>query len=181
MGIGELRDRWREDWEAHGRPFPLASAGFQTVALYRFGGWARQQVALRRQVCLVLYLVASTLCRNVYGIEVSPRAVIGRRFWLAHQSGVVIGHGVVIGDDCMVRQNVTIGADQRGSARRPPVIGDNVEIGAGAVILAGVTVGDRARVGPNAVVMKDVPAGGSAFAPPARILAPLNQGHPPTD
>lgn len=150
------------------------------MVLYRFGVWARQQASPLRQCCLALCQVGAILCRNVYGIEVSPTATIGRRFWIAHQSGIVIGNGVVIGDDCMVRQNVTIGADQAGSQRRPPRIGDGVEIGAGAVVLAGVTIGDRARIGPNAVVMKDVPADGSAFATPARTMSPLRQDGPTT-
>lgn len=150
------------------------------MVLYRFGVWAREQSPPVRQLAFGLYRAAATLCRNIYGIEVSATATIGRRFWIAHQSGIVIGNEVVIGDDCMVRQNVTIGADQAGSQRQPPSIGEGVELGAGAVVLAGVTIGDRARIGPNAVVMKDVPADGSAFATPARTMSPLRQDGPTT-
>ena len=171
--LRELFTHLTEDWEAHGRPFPLASAGFQTVALYRFGRWAAGQPAPWRHLLLGLQRVASILCRNLYGIELPLDVEVGRRLWIGHQSGVVVGHGVVIGDDCLIRQNVTIGADQHNSRRPPPRLGDRVEIGAGAVILGGVTVGDDVRIGPNSVVMKSVPAGGSAFAAPARVMQPL--------
>ena len=166
-----LWEQLREDWAAHGRPVPLASAGYQTVVLYRLGAWSKKQREPWRTVLLVAHTVASIVCRNLYGIELPLDAHVGRRLWIGHQSGIVVGHGVVIGDDCLIRQSVTIGADQRGSQRTPPRLGDRVEVGPGAVILGGVSVGDDARVGPNAVVMKDVPAGGSAFAAPARVMA----------
>ena len=173
MTLRDLVTFLKEDWYAHGRPVPLASPGFQTVALYRFGRWAADQPAPWRQVLLAAQRIAAIVCRNLYGIELPLDADVGRRLWIGHQSGVVIGHGVVIGDDCLIRQNVTIGADQRNGRRPPPRLGDRVEVGAGAVILGGVVIGDDARIGPNAVVMKDVPTGASAFATPARIMPPM--------
>ena len=173
MTPSELWRHLREDWEAHGRPLVLANPGYQSVALYRFGKWARQQPQPLRAALLLAYWVGFFVCRNLYGIEIPLDAHIGHRLWVAHQSGIVVNHGVVIGDDCMIRHNVTIGSDRRGSRRQPPRLGNRVEVGAGAVILAGVEIADDARIGPNAVVMKDVPAGGSAFAAPARVLPPL--------
>ena len=175
MTLRELRQHLRGDWEAHGRPVPLASPGYQTVALYRLGTWAKHRPQPWRAVLLAIHLVVATICRNVYGIELPLDARIGRRFWIAHQSGIVIGHGVVIGDDCVVRQNVTIGVGRRGSAGEAPQLDDRVEVGAGAVLLGGVWIGDGAKIGPNAVVMKDVPAGGSAFAASARVMAPMSK------
>ena len=177
----QLGQHLREDWEAHGRPFPLASPGYQCVALHRLGTWASHQPQPWRTVLLVVYRVASIVARNLYGIEIPLDAHVGRRFWVAHQSGIVIGHGVVVGDDCLIRQNVTIGAERPGARRSPPHLGDRVEVGAGAVILGGVHIGDGARIGPNAVVMKDVPAGGTAFTAPARVLPPMSASPAPTD
>jgi serine O-acetyltransferase len=179
--VHDLLVSLREDWEAHGRPFPLASPGFQTVALYRFGRHAQRLSAVMRIPLLVIYRLAATLCRNVYGIELPLDAEVGRRLWLAHQSGIVIGRQVVIGDDCVIRQNVTIGADERGGKRPPPRLGDRVQVGAGAVIVGGAVIGHDARVGPNAFVMRDVPAGASAFAPPAKVLPPMRAPTKGTD
>jgi serine O-acetyltransferase len=148
------------------------------MSLYRIGRHALSLPQPLRFVLLVLYRLAATVCRNLYGIELPLDAQVGRRLWLAHQSGIVIGHGVVIGDDCLIRQNVTIGADEPGGKRPPPVIGDRVHVGAGAVIIGGAVVMDDARIGPNAVVMRDVPAGASAFAAPAKVMSRLAK---PTD
>jgi len=111
--------------------------------------------------------------RNFYGIELYPTARIGRRFRIAHQHGIVLAQQVVIGDDCLVRQGVTIGAaGLREEAARPPRLGDRVEVGAGAVLAGPITIGDDVRIGPNAVVMTDVPAGSIVTAPPSRIMTP---------
>jgi serine O-acetyltransferase len=117
------------------------------------------------------YLIAQLLIRNVYSIEITSRTQIGRRLRLAHQGGVSIHPSVVIGDDCLIRQNVTIGIVDD-IATGAPRLGDRVEIGAGAVIIGEITIGDDARIGPNAVVTMSVPAGALAVAPPARIITP---------
>lgn len=173
MTVGDLTAMLREDWIAHGRPLPFASAGFQTVLLYRVARWAGGLPApLRVPVRLVCH-VLSVLARNVYGIELPLDAEVGRAVVFAHQSGIVVGWGVRIGDGCLIRQNVTIGASlQSGGV---PTLGDRVQVGAGAVLVGAITIGDGARIGPNAVVMKDVPAGASAFARPARVLKPVDE------
>jgi serine O-acetyltransferase len=160
----------REDWVTHGRAW--TSPGFQTLAAYRFGRW---QMVLPKPLRLItdpIYLFWYVLTRNLYGIELPRKAQVGRRFHIAHQGGIVISDEAIIGDDCMIRQNVTIGAGGQRSrrGRRKPTLGDGVEIGPGAAIVGGISLGDGVRVGPNAVVMTNVPPGASVFAPPARTL-----------
>jgi serine O-acetyltransferase len=98
--------------------------------------------------------------------DIDPNTKLGKRLRLPHPTGVVIHGDVVIGDDCMIMQQVTIGQVARG---KPPIIGNDVYIGAGAKVLGEIKVGDRARVGANAVVLGDVPAGTTAVGVPARL------------
>jgi serine O-acetyltransferase len=160
----------QEDWVMHGRAW--TSPGFQTLATYRFGRWLRTLPKPLRLLMNPFYLMWYVLTRNLYGIELPSKAQVGRRFHIAHQGGIVISDEAVIGDDCMIRQNVTIGAGGRRSrrGRRKPTLGNGVEVGPGAAIVGGISVGDGARIGPNAVVMANVPPGASVFAPPARTL-----------
>ena len=105
------------------------------------------------------------------GIEIHPGATIGRRVFIDHGMGVVIGETAVVGDDCTIYQGVTLGGTSlyRG-AKRHPTLGRGVVIGAGAKVLGGFDVGDGAKVGSNAVVVKPVPAGATAVGNPARIV-----------
>lgn len=111
--------------------------------------------------------------RFLTGIEIHPGATIGRRVFIDHGMGVVIGETAELGDDCTIYQGVTLGGTSlyRGE-KRHPTLGNGVVIGAGAKILGGFTVGDGARVGSNAVVVKPVPAGATAVGNPARIIDP---------
>jgi serine O-acetyltransferase len=106
----------------------------------------------------------------VYGIELRRSTKVGRRLLIGHQGGIVIHPQAEIGDDCTIRQNVTIGATTFQHVNDAPTLGSRVNIGAGAVILGRIHVGDDVRIGPNAVVTTDVPAGVAAFAPPARVM-----------
>lgn len=114
---------------------------------------------------------SSQVGRWVTGIEIHPGAVIGRRVFIDHGMGVVIGETAVVGDDCTIYQGVTLGGTSlyRGT-KRHPTLGKGVVVGAGAQVLGGFTVGDGAKVGSNAVVVKPVPAGATAVGNPARIL-----------
>ena len=115
----------------------------------------------------------SHIGRFLTGIEIHPGATIGRRVFIDHGMGVVIGETAEIGDDCTIYQGVTLGGTSlyRGT-KRHPTLGRGVVIGAGAKVLGGFTVGDDAKVGSNAVVVKPVPAGATAVGNPARILDP---------
>jgi serine O-acetyltransferase len=115
----------------------------------------------------------SMLARLLTGIEIHPGAKIGRRIFLDHGLGIVIGETTEIGDDCTIYQGVTLGGTSLyKGVKRHPTLGKGVVISAGAKVLGGFTVGDGARVGSNAVVLKEIPAGATAVGVPARILHP---------
>jgi serine O-acetyltransferase len=106
--------------------------------------------------------------RRTTGVEIHPGAVIGRRFFIDHGMGVVIGETAVIGDDAMIYHAVTLGGRSSNTGKRHPTVEDGVTIGAGARILGPVVVGARSQVGANAVVVKDVPPDSVAVGVPAR-------------
>lgn len=158
----------REDYVAHGRDW--TRPGFRALAVYRFGV-ARMSVEPRllRAPLTLAYRALFRAVRNVYGIELPHTATIGRRVVFEHQHGIVVHGRTIIGDDCIVRQGVTLGIrslDQRDAA---PLLGRGVNVGAGAKILGRVVVGDGAAIGANAVVLHDVPAGAVAVGVPAIV------------
>jgi serine O-acetyltransferase len=116
------------------------------------------------------YRAAYVFCRNFYGIELPYSAQLGRRVVIEHQGAIVVHGNSVIGDDCILRQGVTLGNRNLDAPLEAPVLGDRVNVGAGAKILGAVRVGDDSAVGANAVVIRDVPAGLTAVGIPARIL-----------
>ncbi len=105
------------------------------------------------------------------GIEIHPGAKIGRRCYIDHGMGVVIGETAEIGDDVLMYHSVTLGAVTNERVKRHPTIGNNVMIGAGAVILGNINIGDNTQIGANSVVLKDVPANSTAVGVPARIIS----------
>ena len=114
----------------------------------------------------------SQLGRWFTGIEIHPGAKIGRRFFIDHGMGVVIGETAEIGDDVTLYHGVTLGGTAWRKEKRHPTLGNNVVVGAGAKILGPITVGDNARIGSNSVVVKDVPAGATVVGIPGRVIAP---------
>ena len=165
---GMLARMW-EDWDKTGRD--PSRPGLHAVLVYRFGFWQRGLPKAARFFLYPVYMLMYWFVRNVYGIELPATARVGRRFRIAHQSGIVVHLFAEIGDDCIIRQNVTMGA-AGDDWRRGPTLGNRVEIGAGAVIIGDVTIGDDVRIGPNAVVMTSVPAGSRVVTTPARIIPP---------
>jgi len=113
----------------------------------------------------------SNFGRWLTGIEIHPAVVIGRRVFIDHGMGVVIGETAEIGDDCTIYQGVTLGGTSlyRGT-KRHPTLGKGVVVSAGAKVLGGFTVGDGAKIGSNAVVLKEVPAGATVVGVPGRIV-----------
>lgn len=164
-----LVQQLREDWIAHGRDASLP--GFRAIAVHRFGVWARLPRA--RVSGAILRRVHRSLFRYVrshYGIELPVTTAVGRRVVILHQSGIVVHANAVIGDDCILRHNVTIGAVTFETIADAPRIGRGVQIGCGAVILGGIDVGEGARIGPNTLVLLDVPPGASVFVSAPRML-----------
>jgi len=164
-----LRAILREDWLTNGED--RTRPGYRALRMYRFGVWRLTiRNAVFRKPMSLLYRLMHRRVRNRYGIELHDTARIGRRLLIAHQGAIVIHEHATIGDDCIIRQGVTIGAAGRYSMEDAPVIGDRVSIGAGAMILGRVTIGSDVNIGPNAVVMTNVPDGAIVAAPPARII-----------
>jgi serine O-acetyltransferase len=113
----------------------------------------------------------SHIARFLTGIEIHPGATLGRRVFIDHGMGVVVGETAEVGDDCTIYQGVTLGGTSLAKgAKRHPTLGRGVIVGANSQVLGGFTVGDGARIGSNAVVVKPVPAGATAVGNPARIL-----------
>ena len=139
--------------------------GLHAVVLHRFAAWW-----LRHGFQWMARWV-SQLARFLTGIEIHPAATIGRRVFIDHGMGVVIGATAEVGDDCTIYQGVTLGGTSltRG-AKRHPTLGKGVIVGANSQVLGGFTVGDNARIGSGAVVVKPVPAGATAVGNPARII-----------
>ncbi|EAR21190.1 serine O-acetyltransferase [Nitrococcus mobilis] len=118
----------------------------------------------------------SLFSRWFTGIEIHPGAYIGRRFFIDHGMGVVIGETAEIGNDCTLYHGVTLGGTSWEKGKRHPTLGDNVIIGAGAKVLGPIHVGNGARIGSNAVVVKDVPEGATMIGIPARVAGVQRHG-----
>jgi serine O-acetyltransferase len=114
----------------------------------------------------------STVARLLTGIEIHPGAQIGRRFFIDHGMGVVIGETAVIGDDCTLYHGVTLGGTSWQKGKRHPTLGNDVVVGAGAKVLGPIEIGDGARIGSNAVVLKPVPPGATVVGVPGRLVEP---------
>ena len=138
--------------------------GFHAMLMHRFAHllWNMRLRWLARFV--------SHLTRWLTGIEIHPGATIGRRFFIDHGMGVVIGETAEIGDDCTLYHGVTLGGTSWNRGKRHPTLGNNVVVGAGAKILGPIIIGDGAQIGSNAVVVKAVPPGATAVGIPARII-----------
>lgn len=139
-------------------------SGVHALLMYRLTHWLWGH-GLRWPARFLSYL-----SRWVTGIEIHPGAVIGRRFFVDHGTGVVVGETAEIGDDVTLYQGVTLGGRTLDIGKRHPTLGNNVVVGAGAKILGPFTVGEDARVGSNAVVLEAVPAGATVVGVPGRVV-----------
>lgn len=150
----------------------LCYPGFHALLFYRLSHW------LWRHRLLVLGRFVSSLGRILTGIEIHPGAIIGRRLFIDHGMGVVIGETAEIGDDVTLYQGVTLGGTTLNRGKRHPTLADGVIVGAGAKILGSFTVGKNARVGANAVVLAEVPAQATMVGIPAKPLGERTTGGP---
>ncbi len=167
--------RLREDIEAVFARDPAARSrlevllcypGLHAIVFHRVAHalWCRGWLTLARFI--------SQLSRFLTGIEIHPGARIGRRFFIDHGMGVVIGETAEIGDDVTLYQGVTLGGVSLEPGKRHPTLEDEVVVGAGAAVLGPIRVGRGARVGSNAVVLRDVPPGATVVGIPARQVGP---------
>jgi serine O-acetyltransferase len=149
------------------------SPGLHAIWGYRLAHemWELEMRPLARMI--------STTVRAVTGIEIHPGATIGRRFFIDHGMGVVIGATAEVGDDVMIYHGVTLGGRSLQDVKRHPTVEDRVTIGAGALVLGPVVICQDAQIGANSVVVKDVPQGSIATGVPAVIRTPLVLGEDP--
>lgn len=158
----------RSDWNAHQRNW--SRHGFWALVVYRFGNW-RYGIHPRvlRMPFSFLYRVLHFFSISLCGIELPCETKIGERLVIEHVGGIVISGDAVFGDDCVIRNGVTVGLRHRGQ-RGSPHLGDRVDIGAGAKLLGPIRIGNDVAIGANAVVLCDVPDGCIAVGIPARVL-----------
>ncbi|WP_169165954.1 serine O-acetyltransferase EpsC [Cellulomonas taurus] len=163
----------REDLETARRRDPAARSLVEVALVYPglHAVWAHR-VAHRMWLVPGLRLPARLLAhvsRAVTGVEIHPGATIGRRLFIDHGMGVVIGETAVVGDDVLLFHGATLGGKSMRQGKRHPTVGDRVVVGAGAKVLGAVWIGDGAQIGANAVVLKDVPPGEVAVGVPATV------------
>jgi serine O-acetyltransferase len=158
----------REDYRTH--EGLLGSQGLWVMSVYRFGRWRYgiRPAPLRKPFSLA-YRFLKTVSQVLTGIDLPCEAKVGRRFRIDHFGGVIISGDAVFGDDVTIRNGVTVGMRRR-EEPGSPVIGNRVDIGAGAKVLGKITIGDDVVIGANAVVIRDVPPNSIAVGIPARIL-----------
>lgn len=175
-----VRETLKEDLETVKRRDPAARNDF--VSLVSYPGmhaiWAHRGLhrLWQHDAGKVPARLMSQLVRTLTGVEIHPGAEIGRRFFIDHANGVVIGETSEIGDDVMLYHQVTLGGTSMAQTKRHPTIGNHVLVGAGAKILGPVVVGDNSAVGANAVVVKDVAADSSAVGIPATVRPKKKDG-----
>ncbi|GAB3178647.1 serine O-acetyltransferase [Nesterenkonia halophila] len=154
--------RLREDIDSAREHDPAARSSTEIVLVYSglHAIWAHRLAhrMWRRRPLQTPARALSQAVRTLTGIEIHPGAQIGRRFFIDHGMGVVIGETTEIGDDCMLYQGVTLGGRSLEQVKRHPTLGDGVVVGAGAKVLGPVELGEGATVGANAVVVKSAPA-----------------------
>jgi serine O-acetyltransferase len=160
-------DHIRADLHSHdGR---WGAQGFWALAVYRFGRWRiGLQPRLLRQLLYPLYLLLYKGVQVVAGIEMPCEVEIGRNFVIDHFGGIVISGYAKFGDNCRIRNGCVVGL-ARVDDPCAPTIGNNVDIGCGAKLLGRITIGDNVLIGANAVVVRDVPANSIAVGVPARV------------
>lgn len=157
----------REDWRTYDGD--LTRQGLWVLMVYRFGRWRYgiRQRGLRLPFSL-LYKILKLLSQILTGIDLPCEVQIGRRLVIEHFGGIIISGDTVLGDDVVIRNGVTIGL-KRTHNPGAPVIGNRVDIGTGAKILGPITIGDDVVIGANAVVLQDIPANSLAVGVPAII------------
>lgn len=166
-------ERMQEDIQSVFHRDPAARNAFEVVTCYPglHAVWLHRVAhALWGSGWKWLARVVSNFGRWMTGIEIHPGAKIGRRFFIDHGMGIVIGETAEIGNDVTLYQGVTLGGTSWNKGKRHPTLGDGVVVGAGAKVLGPFTVGAGAKIGSNAVVTKEVPAGATAVGIPGRII-----------
>ena len=166
-------DRMKEDIACIRDRDPAARSALEVMLLYN--GYKAVRSHRRANWCYrhnlkFLARWISQRCVRRTNIEIHPGATIGRRLFIDHGTGVVIGETTVIGDDCTIYQGVTLGGTGKDKGKRHPTLGNNVMVGSGAKVLGPFKVGDNARIAANSVVLREVPPNATVVGVPGRIV-----------
>jgi serine O-acetyltransferase len=167
-GIGGLMlENIRSDFRAHDCNW--GAQGFWVMIVYRFGRWRYGvRLALFRKLCSLVYKILFKFVQIITGVELPCEAIVGRNFVIDHFGGIIISGYARFGDNCRIRNGVVVGL-RRVDEPCAPIIGNNVDIGAGAKLLGPIKVGDNSIIGANAVVLEDVPENSIAIGVPAVV------------
>lgn len=163
----------REDIRSVLKSDPAAPSGLQVALLYSglHAIWAyRCAHALHQRGFHFLARALSQKARWFTGVEIHPAAVIGRRFFIDHGMGIIVGETTVIGDDVLLYQGVTLGGTGNETGKRHPSLGDRVVVGAGAKVLGNIFIGSDTRIGANSVVLSDVPPHSTVVGIPGKVV-----------
>lgn len=166
-------ERFREDIAVIREKDPAARSALEVALLYN--GFKAVRAHRKANWCYrhglhFLARAISQRCVRRTNIEIHPAATIGRRLFIDHGTGVVIGETAVIGDDCTLYQGVTLGGTGKDTGKRHPTLGNHVLVGAGAKVLGPITIGDNVRIAAGAVVLGDIPDDATAVGVPARVV-----------
>ena len=166
-------DRIREDIAVIRERDPAARSTLEIMLLYN--GYKAVRSHRKAYWCYhhnlkFLARFISQRCVRRTGIEIHPAATIGRRLFIDHGTGVVIGETTVIGDDCTIYQGVTLGGTGKDKGKRHPTLGNHVMVGSGAKVLGPITIEDNVRIAAGAVVLQNIPADSTAVGVPARVV-----------
>jgi serine O-acetyltransferase len=146
--------------------------GFHALMFHRVAHW------LNHRKIPFLPRLLSHVGRFLTGIEIHPGATIGQGVFIDHGMGVVIGETAIIGDYCLIYQNVTLGGTGKETGKRHPTLGDNVVVGAGAKVLGNINIGDRVMIGAGSIVLRNVPKDCTVVGVPGRIVSRTGHGCP---
>jgi len=169
ISLKSFFEQVREDWIAHDRDW--TKPGFRAVFTHRFGVWRMSiKSKLFRAPFSLLYRMMYRKARNTYGIELPYTVKLGRRVIFEHQGCIVIHGNCVIGDDSIIRQGVTLGLRYLDKPLEAPCLGCRVNVGAGAKLFGNIYIGDDVSIGANAVVLSNVSSGCTAVGIPAKLI-----------
>ncbi len=156
---------------------PAAKSTLEIILLYQgFHALILHRLAHKLYKMKIPFLprFISQFSRFITGIEIHPGATIGKNFFIDHGMGVVIGETSIIGDNCLVYQGVTLGGTGKETGKRHPTIGNNVTLGAGAILLGNISIGDNSNVGAGSVVIKSAKENSTLVGVPARVVKEKN-------
>lgn len=168
-----MLDRLKEDIQCVRQNDPAARSnleimllypGYKAVRMHRRAHW------FYNHKMFFLARLISQRCVKKTNIEIHPGAQIGRRFFIDHGTGVVIGETAIIGDDCTIYQGATLGGTGKDKGKRHPTLGNNVMVGAGAKVLGPFKVGDNSNIAAGSVVLSEIPENSTAVGSPARVV-----------